>query len=382
LRVLSIQGSGKVLLNARVGSGKTFVALACASTIISNDTGYMSKVLYACPLVALAKEQSGLIRRYCTTQEKQHPALRVQSAAYRAGKETSTNIRKAQFVVAIFEHCRDILASSLKIIYPGSQRMNRTYRDAVKLVIFDEVHYICSRRGGVISMILGICTQFGIPVLMLSGTTNKKITRCLSIHYPHMLYIDEADNRQCIQIPIRIDNEKSLRYSVSRSCSFSFLSTRKNNGWIIFCRTVKKVYKTFLWMYSSMKQCLEEEMETNYYGLSGKAREILDVVEESSIGEIPEGFHVRLSGSPNETGKKTMKQVLVDEKRTAWQAFSLGIAYNWRDVGEEYTKASLEAFHDGFIVLIISTSTFFTGGNVDGVRNVAIMCPDLFSLHQ
>jgi hypothetical protein len=87
LKVLSIHGSGKVLLNARVDSGKTFVALACASTIISNDTGYMSKVLSACPLVALAKEQYGLIRRYCTTQEKQHPALRVQSVAYRAGKK-------------------------------------------------------------------------------------------------------------------------------------------------------------------------------------------------------------------------------------------------------------------------------------------------------
>jgi hypothetical protein len=79
------------------------------------------------------------------------------------------------------------------MIYSGSQRMNRTYRDAVKLVIIDEGHYRWSCRGGVMSMILGICPQFGIPVLMMSGTTSEKITRCLSIHYPHMLYIDEAD---------------------------------------------------------------------------------------------------------------------------------------------------------------------------------------------
>jgi hypothetical protein len=136
------------------------------------------------------------------------------------------------------------------------------------------------------------------------------------------------------------------------------------------------VYQIFLWLYQSMRELLIEETQSNQNHLAREAYDVLDDLMHAEQDEIPEGFQVGASGVSPGVGKKTPGEVLSDERRTAWQAFHLGIAYNWRDLGDAYCTTSLEAFRDGNVVIIVSTSTLSTGVNIDGVRNVAIMSRD------
>jgi hypothetical protein len=52
---------------------------------------------------------------------------------------------------------------------------------------------------------------------------------------------------------------------------------------------------------------------------------------------------------------------LADERRTAWVAWQLGLAYNWRDLGPWYVTESLHRLATGAVHLIVTTSTLATG---------------------
>jgi hypothetical protein len=93
-----------ILLNAPVGSGKTAVAAALGLLLSGYTTAYMCKILFLSPLVELVKEQVLFFQTLAdvlNTNVQEPHRVRV---AYRYAHETHTDIRRAKFICATYEH--------------------------------------------------------------------------------------------------------------------------------------------------------------------------------------------------------------------------------------------------------------------------------------
>jgi hypothetical protein len=73
------------------------------------------------------------------------------------------------------------------------------------------------------------------------------------------------------------------------------------------------------------------------------------VTDERSLKEpITDDFVVALSGTRDKAEpEQTVQQRAADERRTAWACLKLGIAYNWRDIGDGYAAIALEMLATG-----------------------------------
>jgi hypothetical protein len=88
-------------------------------------------------------------------------------------------------------------------------------------------------------------------------------------------------------------------------------------------------------------------------------------------GAIPDDFVIERTGVQTRQ-RGELRDVLADERRTAWTALRYGLAYNWRGVGDTYRDRMLEGLADGSIKCVVTTSTLATGVNVRGVDHVCV----------
>jgi hypothetical protein len=355
------------LVEAKVGTGKTNVALGTALGLICRATPYKAKVLFLSPLVALAMEQYAYLKQVAKAQSKLMSSRKIK-AAYRVKMDTSTNLRSAQWITATYEHGRNILADGYVQIYPGSHKLNRRLHQSIRLVVVDEIHHLASDRGHVVSSILGLCLHFGIPVLMMTGTPHELIRKALREVYEEKLTtIVNKDESLCHQLAIRIDDDATLYEMIVQSLLENMKNGWLRQGWLIFARTIRKVYPLFLKLFTTLRDRCESLTNRNPYLI-----ERLESYYEALTGSIPEEFQITRSGIyPRKSEKKWEKQ-LANERRTAWAALHLGIAYNWRDLGDIYISEVLKRLVSGKVLAIVTTTTLATGVNVDGIEHIAI----------
>jgi replicative superfamily II helicase len=164
-----------VLVNAAVGTGKTLVAGAAILKKAYDNTGYMSKVLLASPLVDLAREQYVLFAAWAERLNPGLSARRALHVALRAGSHNIGDVRRAQLIIATYEYARIMLADAEASIYPGAKTRDRSWAKAWSAVIVDEAHMIMGSRGPVVRSILAMAKMHRIPVMLMTGTVHDAI---------------------------------------------------------------------------------------------------------------------------------------------------------------------------------------------------------------
>jgi hypothetical protein len=378
LRALDEPG-GAALVEAGVGTGKTLVAQACAYCAIAQRSAYNAKVLMLCPLVKLAREQYATICNFVDAQtDVEHLEGRyVPVVALRAGDTSEGVLGEAHYVVATYEFGRQILAQAALRIYPHGP-LKHTYADAIRLVVIDEIHNLASDRGVIISAIIGLCRAYDIPVLMMSGTTHERVRAALDACYGAKLCVLSSDgDARCLQIPVRFDDDKALVDLVLTSVVDNLLKGRSDSGWLFFVRTIHEVYPMFQGLCTAVRAKLEAAAK---HGLP-TARQLLARVDAAVDGHtlVPDDLVVSRSGSVayGETlpTLAALPQVVANERRNALVGWELGLAYNWRGLGDWYASESLERLARGTVQLIVTTSTLATGVNIMGVRHVVVWSP-------
>jgi hypothetical protein len=384
-------GAKAVLVRAAVGSGKTAVALGTMWSFIEYHTAYHSKVLLLTPLVALAVEQAQFLQNVVDAYVVQNdvPKALQPRVALRAGDVQTQTIARAHIVVCTYENGRSILAQGRQPLLPGFAR-SKTYNDAIKLVVIDEIHYLASDRGPVLSAVIGLCRYSRIPVLMMSGTTHERVSMALwDVYGEHMTEIDNPTDGRCRQVPIRVDDDRMLLDLVTASVVRNLLAESDDynthdtgQGWLLFARTIREVYPLFVLMCHRVRAALTLEADGGG-SWAAKAQHILGPVLADQGAEdqspVPAELIVRRSGIDPRTkriGALDVPTILADERRTAWGGLCLGVAYNWRDLGQWYTDQGLAGLRDGRVQLIVTTSTLSTGVNVAGLNHVAIWSPE------
>jgi hypothetical protein len=230
-----------------------------------------------------------------------------------------------------------------------------------------------------LSAVVGLCRSERIPILMLSGTTHEAVTRSLrDVYAKELLVIVNEDDSRCMQVPIRIDDDTALVELVTASVVRCLLGVG-NGGWLVFVRTIREVYPVCLIFIGMVQRALETELE--YGDDSGLVPHITGTLHraEQAKGDthpIPDELEVRRSGyvqsdAPILAGAD-IGLALADERRTAWVAWQLGLAYNWRELGSWYVAESLARLATGNVHLIVTTSTLAIGVNVARVNHVAL----------
>jgi hypothetical protein len=381
-----------VLINAAVGSGKTHVALAAAAHKLQAATAYQRKVLFLAPLVVLVREQFELLSEYarCSAYCRgiadgpQYPRV-----TFLAGNDRGdVSIRDAHYVVCTFEHGRSVLAQGRHQMLPGP-RFTRCYNQAFQLCVIDEVHHLAGDRGPVLSAVIGMCRSATIPILMLSGTTHEAVTRSLrDVYADGLVVIVNEDDSRCMQVPIRVDDDTALAELVSASVVQCLLGAG-SGGWLVFVRTIRELYPVFLSFIGMVQRALDRAIaETDDVERLERMQEIVRRTEQAKgDGDpIPDDLEVRRSGyvqgdAPLVAGAD-IGQALADERRTAWVAWQLGLAYNWRDLGPWYVTESLARLASGAVHLIVTTSTLATGVNVAGVNHVVLWSTDFVAVEK
>jgi hypothetical protein len=365
-----------VMVTASVGTGKTYVALGCGVCLLGDASAYKAKVLFLSPLVALAREQVELFKAYLKATQTHLPKSHRGRACLLAGKDHG-DVRRGQLIAATYEHGRNLLGNAAAAIYPGS-RLDRTYADAIRLVVIDEIHNICGSRGGVISMIIGLCVFFHIPIMMMTGTNNTFVTQRLQESFQQtMLVVDNTTRSLCAQVPLRIDDEACLMDIIGRATVRNALLRRQGHGLLVFMRTVQEVYPRFQTVCLEVLRQLKHEATTNELGHADVATQQLGRYQGALRGDIPSWLQVGASGlTSHVTTQDALQAAVAAERRNAWVAWQLGVAYNWRDIGADYTRHVMQAFAQGTIFVIVTTATLATGVNVVGVRNVVIWSRD------
>jgi hypothetical protein len=365
-----------VLIEATVGSGKTLVALAAILAYVQRCTAYSRKALILSPLVSLVHEQYTELVEFTRVMNSGFHKRHHVRVAFRAADDHSTDIRKAQIIIATYEHGRNILADGEMPIYPTSRRLRRSWNDAIGLVVIDEIHNLAGQRGPVISAILGLCEINNIPVLMMTGTAHVHVLESLCETYgDNFTVISNGTDAVCEQVPVRIDSEEMMLQLISNAVVKTLIEGSSGNGWLVFSQKIRDVYPLFKLIMSRIIELLEQLRRGSNMQEKTRALRIMQKFDRASNEKIPDWFQVKPSGACDKGRQRTLEEMgtaLSNERRSAWVGWSLGIAYIWRNIGDKYNDATLEKMKSGAVVLIVCTSTLATGVNVAGTRHVAI----------
>jgi superfamily II helicase len=135
------------VVTAAVGTGKIYVALGAALPFTFGSSAFARKVLFASPLVDLAKEQYENfleLGRVLHGLSSRVPETRV---AYRVEHDPSTNISMAHWICATYDHVRARLIDAEAKIFPTSRRSERKWLEAYACLVIDEEHTFLTARG-------------------------------------------------------------------------------------------------------------------------------------------------------------------------------------------------------------------------------------------
>jgi hypothetical protein len=359
-----------VLLTAAVGTGKTIVAGAAMLHVIYGNTGYMAKVIVASPLVELAQEQFTLFESWMAQLNRKLPTPRKLKVALRAGDQRRGDIRRASIIVGTYEYVRNLLADADAPIYLNAPRMHRTWADAIGLIVIDEAHMVMSGRGIVVTSIIALANHHHRPLLMMTGTTHSAMTTALKAFYQGAidLYTNPPD-QSCQQISMEIRDEKVFQALIVATFMLGVVNGKGDQGMLVFCKSIKETWKFFAAVFKAVKKALQHPSKL-ILGPGVRRLEPLRALMSVEPAQADADFDVTWSTVLHH--EKDQASSLAAERIMAKSALALGMAYVWRDVGDNYYSRVQSALTRGQIRLLFSTSKLAAGVNIPGIRHVAV----------
>jgi hypothetical protein len=360
-----------VLVNAAVGTGKTMMAGAIMIRLLYGNTAYMAKLLIAVPLVDLAVEQHATFATWADNLNTSLPARTRIAVALRAGKHRVGDIRRAAVVVATYEVARLMLADADAPIYPGSERLTRTWRAAWRAIVIDEAHSIMGDRGTVVSSVVALAKHYAIPLMMLTGTPHAQMVESLRAYFDRRLeLIVSPPAARCQQVPIYVPDLNAFRAVLVNLYLTNVMPGELNaNGCLVFARTIADVYLCFRNLVADLTAKVTAELARESVIPAGQLQ-ILSralVVDQTEPGA---DFDVSWSGSARDNRPPT--EQVMSERKLARDMMQLGIAYYWRDIGPRYSRLIFLRLAQGRMRMLFSTSKLAAGVNIPGVRHVAV----------
>jgi hypothetical protein len=359
-----------VLLNAAVGTGKTLIAGAAILQAVYGNTGYMTKAVIAVPLVELALEQHMLFQGWAKTLNRDLPTARRLKVAVRAGEHRRGDIRRAQIIIGTYEYARNFLADGDAPIYLRSQRLQRTWGQALSLVVVDEAHMIMSDRVIVVTSIIGLANYYAAPLLMMTGTSHDNMVTALQVYFDGtMLVYRNKPDESCQQIVMRVENEKAFFGAILGTFFMDILAGTYSHGILVFARAIRDVWQVFDEIVDQIRKYAAQPPP----GLSPTELQRLAVIHRimgSAEKEPDPSFDCTWSTVLHT--HKNQAQSLANERILAKVALKLGIGYVWRDVGDSYYGQIRALLDRRRMRIIVATSKLAAGVNLPGVRHVGV----------